>query len=173
MTKNVDIPIAYDALIRHCDAWIRHFPDPTRDPTVFRNQSGRSPNIAQVPVDRQTELVLDQRKLCLAAAGASLGDVMKCNIYCTSPRHFAAVNAVYARHFSDSPPAHLRVHPGMDRTVRHRDRLRRDGVTRVARGPRHMDTIISVDMTIASIDILEKIFRKSRKANGRHSFSWT
>ena len=35
--------------------------------------------------------------------------------------------------------AHLRLRVGMDRTVRHRDRLHRDGVTRVARGPRHMD----------------------------------
>ena len=46
-------------------------------------------------------------KLCLAAAGASLDNVMKCNIYCTSKTHFDAVNEVYARYFPDSPPARI------------------------------------------------------------------
>jgi len=63
--------------------------------------------IARVPIDRQTELVLEQMKLCLAAAGASLDNVMKCNIFCTSSRHFATVNAVYARYFPDNPPARI------------------------------------------------------------------
>src|SRR5438067_8485934 len=45
-----------------------------------------------VPIERQTELVLDQLKRCLEAAGATLDNVMKCNIFCTSSRHFAAVN---------------------------------------------------------------------------------
>jgi len=65
--------------------------------------------IAKVPIDRQTELVLEQMKLCLAAAGASLDNVMKCNIFCTSSRHFATVNAVYARYFPDNPPARIYV----------------------------------------------------------------
>lgn len=63
--------------------------------------------IANVPIERQTELVLEQMKLCLAAAGASLHDVMKCNVFCTSSRHFAAVNAVYGRYFPDNPPARI------------------------------------------------------------------
>ena len=37
----------------------------------------------------------------------SLDGVMKCNIYCTSSKHFAAVNAVYARYFPDNPPARI------------------------------------------------------------------
>jgi len=63
--------------------------------------------IRPASIERQTELVLEQMKRCLEAAGASLDDVMKCNIYCTSARHFAAVNAVYARYFLTDPPARI------------------------------------------------------------------
>ncbi len=59
------------------------------------------------PIERQTELVLEQLKLCLETAGTSLRNVMKCNVYCTSARHFAAVNAIYARYFPEDPPAHI------------------------------------------------------------------
>ena len=65
--------------------------------------------IAAVPIERQTELVLEQMKLCLEAAGASLDNVMKCNVFCTSAKHFAAVNAVYQRYFPESPPARIYV----------------------------------------------------------------
>ena len=30
---------------------------------------------------------------------------MKCNVYCTSTRHFAAFNAVYAEYFPGAKPA--------------------------------------------------------------------
>ena len=63
--------------------------------------------ILPVTIERQTELVLAQLKLCLEAAGASLDDVMKCNIFCTSAKHFATVNAIYARTFPDNPPARI------------------------------------------------------------------
>ena len=63
--------------------------------------------IARVPIERQTELVLEQMKLCLAAAGATFDNVMKCNVFCTSARHFAAVNSVYRRYFPESPPARI------------------------------------------------------------------
>jgi 2-iminobutanoate/2-iminopropanoate deaminase len=63
--------------------------------------------ILPVPIERQTELVLTQLKRCLEAAGASLDNVMKCNIFCTSARHFAAVNAIYARYFPENPPARI------------------------------------------------------------------
>src|SRR5512132_1542161 len=55
--------------------------------------------IRRLPVDRQVEIVLDQLKLCLTAAGSSLDRVIKCNVYCTNAAHFATVNAVYARYF--------------------------------------------------------------------------
>lgn len=72
----------------------------------FDPQTGE---ILSVPIERQTELVLEQMKRCLEAAGASLDNVMKCNIYCTSAKHFAAVNSVYRRYFSVDPPARIYV----------------------------------------------------------------
>jgi len=63
--------------------------------------------IRRVSIERQTELVLEQMKLCLETAGTSLRNVMKCNIYCTSAKHFAAVNAIYARYFPVDPPARI------------------------------------------------------------------
>src|SRR3954454_11230514 len=56
--------------------------------------------IADVPIERQSELVMEQMKLCLETAGASLDNVMKCNVYCPSTKHFAAFNAVYMRAIS-------------------------------------------------------------------------
>ena len=39
------------------------------------------------PIERPTELVLEQLKHCLESAGSSLDNVLKCNIYCTSVEH--------------------------------------------------------------------------------------
>ena len=58
-------------------------------------------------IERQTELVLDQMKLCLQAAGSSLNNVLKCTVYCTSAGKFAAVNTIYARYFPAEPPARV------------------------------------------------------------------
>jgi 2-iminobutanoate/2-iminopropanoate deaminase len=55
--------------------------------------------VIDAPIERQTEIVLEQMKLCLETAGSSLDKVLKCNVYCTSVEKFAAVNAVYARYF--------------------------------------------------------------------------
>ena len=70
----------------------------------FDPQSGE---IASVPIERQTELVLEQLKLCVETAGSSLENVLKCNVYCTSADKFAAVNAIYARYFPKNPPARI------------------------------------------------------------------
>ena len=63
--------------------------------------------IGAMAIERQSEIIMEQMKLCLAAAGASLDNVMKCNVYCTSTKHFAAFNAVYARYFPIDPPARI------------------------------------------------------------------
>jgi 2-iminobutanoate/2-iminopropanoate deaminase len=50
--------------------------------------------IKRFPIERQAEIVLDQIKLCLIAAGSSLDRVIKCNVCRTDAAHFATVNAV-------------------------------------------------------------------------------
>jgi 2-iminobutanoate/2-iminopropanoate deaminase len=63
--------------------------------------------VAQVSVQRQTELVMDQLKLCVETAGSSMDNVLKCNVYCTDVTHFPTVNEVYARYFDGPPPARI------------------------------------------------------------------
>lgn len=64
--------------------------------------------IKPVAFEQQAERVLAQMKHCLEAAGSSLGNVLKCNVYCTpEPSHFATFNAVYDRYFADQNPARI------------------------------------------------------------------
>jgi 2-iminobutanoate/2-iminopropanoate deaminase len=63
--------------------------------------------LVEAPIERQTELVLEQMKLCLETAGSSLENVLKCNVYCTSVEKFSTVNAIYARYFPNNLPARI------------------------------------------------------------------
>jgi 2-iminobutanoate/2-iminopropanoate deaminase len=63
--------------------------------------------VVDAPIERQTELVIEQMKLCLEKAGSSLDKVLKCNVYCTSVEAFPAVNKIYARYFPTDPPARI------------------------------------------------------------------
>lgn len=63
--------------------------------------------IIAMPLERQTELVLEQMKLCVETAGSSMEHVLKCNVYCTSVEKFALVNSIYARYFPKNPPARI------------------------------------------------------------------
>ena len=62
--------------------------------------------VIEAPLERQTELVLEQMKLCLEPAGPALENVLKCNVYCTSVEKFA-VSAIYAWYFPKDPPARI------------------------------------------------------------------
>jgi 2-iminobutanoate/2-iminopropanoate deaminase len=70
----------------------------------FEPPSGQ---VIDAPVERQTELALQQLQLCLETAGFCLQQVLKCNVYCTSVEKFDAVNAIYARYFPMHPPARI------------------------------------------------------------------
>ena len=96
--------------------WLERWKAPTsvvtrHDDTVY--VSGLPPfdpatgEVIHASLERQTELVLEQLKLCLETAGSSLGQVLKCNVYCTSVEKFAAVNTIYARYFPQDPPARI------------------------------------------------------------------
>jgi len=67
--------------------------------------------IRQLPFERQAEIVIEQMKLCLEAAGSSLAQVVKCNVYCTpDPTHYARFNAVYDRYFATESPTRIFLH---------------------------------------------------------------
>jgi 2-iminobutanoate/2-iminopropanoate deaminase len=59
------------------------------------------------PIERQTEIVLDQLKLYVETAGSSLENILKLNIYVTSVDMFPVVNEVYRRYFPENPPARI------------------------------------------------------------------
>jgi 2-iminobutanoate/2-iminopropanoate deaminase len=57
----------------------------------------------------QTEQVLRNLEVILGAAGKSLADVVKVNVYLTDMKRFAEMNDVYARHFVAPYPARTTV----------------------------------------------------------------
>ena len=56
-------------------------------------------------VEAQAERALRNLGAVLDAAGASMADVVKTTLFLADIADFTAVNAVYARHFPDPPPA--------------------------------------------------------------------
>jgi 2-iminobutanoate/2-iminopropanoate deaminase len=56
-------------------------------------------------IGEQTELVLDNIKAILAAAGLSMEAVVKTTVYLADIQDFAAMNQVYATFFPTDPPA--------------------------------------------------------------------
>ena len=56
--------------------------------------------IKRVPFAWQSELMLEQMKCRLEAAGSSPDRVLKCNVYCTPDEsHFGIFNEIYSRYF--------------------------------------------------------------------------
>lgn len=63
-------------------------------------------------IAEQTEQVLKNLSAVLAAAGSSLGQVVKTTVYLADMADFAAMNEVYARHFGGHRPARSTVQAG-------------------------------------------------------------
>jgi len=60
-------------------------------------------------VEAETDLVMKNIAGLLAASGLGFGDVVKTVIYLANMGDFAAVNAIYGRHFPENPPARVTV----------------------------------------------------------------
>jgi 2-iminobutanoate/2-iminopropanoate deaminase len=60
-------------------------------------------------IAEQTERVLENLSAVLAAAGSSLGQVLKTTVFLKDMGEFAAMNDVYARYFNTAPPARATV----------------------------------------------------------------
>lgn len=61
--------------------------------------------IEAVTIEEQTRQVITNIKNVLAAAGASLADVVKTTVFIKDMNDFAALNAVYAEMFGETKPA--------------------------------------------------------------------
>jgi len=61
--------------------------------------------LAEGGVEAQADRALRNISAVLAEAGGSWGDVVKTTLFLAEIGDFAAVNAVYARHVGDPPPA--------------------------------------------------------------------
>ncbi len=77
--------------------------------------SGQTPlrpdTIELVPggIEVQTRQVFSNLEAVLAAAGSSLSDVVKVNVYLTDMADFPAMNAIYGEHFTQPYPARTTV----------------------------------------------------------------
>jgi 2-iminobutanoate/2-iminopropanoate deaminase len=56
-------------------------------------------------IKEQTEQVIANIKALLASQGLNLGDVVKATVFLADMDEFAAMNEVYAKHFTGTPPA--------------------------------------------------------------------
>lgn len=60
-------------------------------------------------VQHETRLVLNNIKKILEGCGASMADVVKCSVFISDGRDFAAMNEVYAEFFGENKPARTTV----------------------------------------------------------------
>jgi 2-iminobutanoate/2-iminopropanoate deaminase len=82
--------------------------------------AGIDPASGAIPdgIEAQTEQALVNLAAVLAEAGASIDDLVKTTIFYADVEDFARLNAVYARHMPDPPPArsapaHVRLPHGL------------------------------------------------------------
>lgn len=81
------------------------------DTVYLSGQIGLDPATMQMVdgIDAQIVRVFDNLKAVVEAAGASLADVVKLNVYLTDLANFAMVNGVMATYFTEPFPARAAV----------------------------------------------------------------
>lgn len=60
-------------------------------------------------IRHETRVTLENIRRILAASGASMADVVRCNVYLRDGNDFAAMNEVYREFFGDERPARTTV----------------------------------------------------------------
>ena len=75
------------------------------------DSSGRV--VAVGDIRGQTEQTLENIKLTLEAAGATLSDVVKTTVYLTDVANYGGYNEVYRRYFPTDPPARATLLTGL------------------------------------------------------------
>ena len=60
-------------------------------------------------IEHETRIVLNNIKLILEAAGASLANVVKCSVFLRNGADFTAMNGVYGEFFGEQKPARTTV----------------------------------------------------------------
>ena len=63
-------------------------------------------------IRHETRLVLDNVRRILEGSGASLSDVVRCNVYIADAGDFSAMNEVYAEFFGEDKPTRTTVVTG-------------------------------------------------------------
>ena len=79
-------------------------------------QASLDPNgrlVGEGDIRAQTEQTLENIKLTLEAAGASLSEVVKTTIYLTDVANYKGMNEVYRRYFPNDPPARATLLTGL------------------------------------------------------------
>ena len=74
----------------------------------FSGQVGQDPTTGKLVaggIAAETERVFQNLSAVLKAAGKSFDDVVRAGVYLTSMSDYAALNGIYARHFSQPFPA--------------------------------------------------------------------
>jgi 2-iminobutanoate/2-iminopropanoate deaminase len=66
-------------------------------------------NVLQADIKAQTQLVMENARAILLAAGGGMQNVVKSTIYLKSMTDFTAVNEVYGKYFPSEPPARATV----------------------------------------------------------------
>ena len=68
-----------------------------------------SNKIVSSSVAEQTRQAIENLQAVLSVAGAGLADVVRCSVFLTDIRDFAAMNEIYAEFFGEAKPARATV----------------------------------------------------------------
>lgn len=63
------------------------------------------PRLVEGGIEAETRQTMDNIVATLAAAGATLDDLIKCTVFLADMADYAAMNTVYAEYFPSDPPA--------------------------------------------------------------------